>query len=127
MYIEDWLRKNPGKSFSDAYAAFKAAGMPAQAARGQMTWPQAVDDARAEMKDPILWAGQEAVLAKKENRAPRTYQQALMDRAKELMQGATGAPAPTGGPVVVTAPNGQRFSFPTQEAANQFKQAAGIR
>jgi hypothetical protein len=100
MYIEDWLRKNPGKSFSDAYAAFKAAGMPAQAARGQMTWDQALDNARQEFKDqnPLVWEAMEKKKAQQEGRAPVTYQQAIMNRAKELMQGATGAPAQASGP-----------------------------
>lgn len=36
------------------------------------------------------------------------------------------APKPMGGPVTVTV-NGQTFSFPSQQAANQFKQKAGVR
>lgn len=40
---------------------------------------------------------------------------------------AKGAAAPAAGGFTVTAPNGQTFSFPTKQAADQFKQAAGIR
>lgn len=36
-------------------------------------------------------------------------------------------PAQAAGGFTVTAPNGQTFSFPTKQAADQFKQAAGIR
>lgn len=39
-----------------------------------------------------------------------------------------GAPAPApGAPVSVTAPNGQVLTFPSQQAADAFKKAAGIR
>lgn len=38
-----------------------------------------------------------------------------------------GSVAPAAGGFTVTAPNGQTFSFPTKQAADQFKQAAGIR
>lgn len=41
---------------------------------------------------------------------------------------APGAPAPApGAPVSVTAPNGQVLTFPSQQAADAFKKAAGIR
>lgn len=40
---------------------------------------------------------------------------------------AKGAAAPAAGGFTVTAPNGQTFTFPTKQAADQFKQAAGIR
>lgn len=41
---------------------------------------------------------------------------------------APGAPAPApGAPVSVTAPNGQVLKFPSQQAADAFKKAAGIR
>lgn len=41
---------------------------------------------------------------------------------------ALGAPAPApGAPVSVTAPNGQVLTFPSQQAADAFKKAAGIR
>lgn len=41
---------------------------------------------------------------------------------------APGAPAPaSGAPVSVTAPNGQVLTFPSQQAADAFKKAAGIR
>lgn len=36
-------------------------------------------------------------------------------------------PVQSAGGFTVTAPNGQTFSFPTKQAADQFKQAAGIR
>ena len=41
---------------------------------------------------------------------------------------APGAPAPSpGAPISVTAPNGQVLTFPSQQAADAFKKAAGIR
>ena len=41
---------------------------------------------------------------------------------------APGAPAPApGAPISVTAPNGQVLTFPSQQAADAFKKAAGIR
>lgn len=40
---------------------------------------------------------------------------------------ARGAAAPAASGFSVTAPNGQTFTFPTKQAADQFKQAAGIR
>lgn len=40
---------------------------------------------------------------------------------------AKGAAAPAAGGFTVTAPNGQTFVFPTKQAADQFKQAAGVR
>lgn len=40
---------------------------------------------------------------------------------------ARGATAPAAGGFTVTAPNGQTFTFPTKQAADQFRQAAGIR
>lgn len=40
---------------------------------------------------------------------------------------ARSAAAPAAGAFSVTAPNGQTFTFPTKQAADQFKQAAGIR
>lgn len=40
---------------------------------------------------------------------------------------ARSAAAPAAGGFSVTAPNGQTFTFPTKQAADQFKQAAGIR
>lgn len=38
-----------------------------------------------------------------------------------------GGSTPPPGPVLVTLPNGQQKQFPTQEAANAFKKAAGIK
>lgn len=45
-FIADWLKKpeNAGKTFSDAYIAFRAAGAPATAGRGVMTRDQASDN-----------------------------------------------------------------------------------
>lgn len=45
-FIKDWMAKpeNKGKTFSDAYAAFRAAGAPATATRGVMTRDQAADN-----------------------------------------------------------------------------------
>lgn len=40
---------------------------------------------------------------------------------------AKGAAASAAGGFTVTAPNGQTFTFPTKQAADQFKQAAGVR
>lgn len=40
---------------------------------------------------------------------------------------AKGAAASAAGNFTVTAPNGQTFTFPTKQAADQFRQAAGIR
>lgn len=46
----------------------------------------------------------------------------------EVAPTAPGAPAPApGAPVSVTAPNGQVLTFPSQQAADAFKKAAGIR
>jgi hypothetical protein len=45
-FVKDWMAKpeNKGKTFSDAYAAFRAAGAPATATRGVMTRDQAADN-----------------------------------------------------------------------------------
>lgn len=40
---------------------------------------------------------------------------------------ARGSATPTSSGFTVSAPNGQTFTFPTKQAADQFKQAAGIR
>jgi hypothetical protein len=45
----------------------------------------------------------------------------------EVAPTAPAAPAQPGAPVSVTAPNGQVLTFPSQQAADAFKKAAGIR
>ena len=56
----------------------------------------------------------------------------LLKKARENVSMRFGVPesapdVPAAGGFAVTAPNGQTFTFPTKQAADQFKQAAGIR
>lgn len=90
QFADSWMAKpeNKGKTLADAYMAYKSAGAPT--ARGQMTWDQALDNARQEVKDPMMWQNLENGAAKREGRQPRKVEQYILERAQQLMQGSQG-------------------------------------
>lgn len=75
--------------------------------RGQMTWDQALDNARQEIKDPTMWQAMENAAAKREGRQPRKVEQAIMERAQQLMQGSQGI---GGLPAQTTLPPGVKVT-----------------
>jgi hypothetical protein len=95
----------------EAYNAMYGAG-----SKGALTQDQMFDN----------WQkmGFQEKLARKE-RAGGDILKAEQDYYREVKGSASAANKPTGG-VTVKAPNGQTYSFPTAQAAEEFKKKAGI-
>lgn len=83
------------------------------------------------MKDPNFKAMYDRFIAEKETVWNNTVAPAIRnrDRLEEQITGVkpTTAPAGGGAPVTVKAPNGTTYTFPNQEAADNFKRQAGIK
>jgi len=96
--------KDPAATYSDVYEKYKMAGAGISKT-GALTYKDALEQAA---KNPLLKGD------------------ALVQEAKRLMAGEKGIAAIPTGVVTVTAPNGQTYSFPNAQAAQEFKKKAGI-
>ena len=101
--IDDYMRKNPGATLSDAYDFYRGAGKPTD--RAVLTYAQAakiVDERLSAPTALMMLEKEEARLAKQEGRAPRSVDQlrsVLIRKEMEMAGGATGstaAPAASG-------------------------------
>jgi hypothetical protein len=103
MYQEAKAR-DPAATYSDVYEKYRMAGAGISKT-GALTYKDALEQAA---KNPLLKGD------------------ALVQEAKRLMAGEKGISAIPTGVVTVTAPNGQTYSFPNAQAAQEFKKKAGI-
>jgi hypothetical protein len=115
-YIKDWMAAHPGKSYVDAYEAYKASGAALGAERQTL----------AELKtlQGNLQKQTESLTLSKERRATLEAQLEEVNKRIAQMAGLGGEAA--SGPVSVTA-GGKTYQFPNQAAADKFKAQAGIK
>ena len=98
--MNDWMRQNPGKTFSDAWEWYRGAGKPQD--RAILTYAQAakiVDERMSDVMAKSAIVKQEAEQAKAAGRAPRTLDQIrdeLIRREIASAGGAAPSQAPTG-------------------------------
>lgn len=110
--INDWLGKNPGKSYSDAVEWYKTIGQRTPPTdRAVLTYAQAakiVDERLSELGSQYALQQEEKVAAERERRQPRTLSQMredLIRREMAMASGATGGTSPAVGGQPIYARN----------------------
>lgn len=95
-YINEWLKRNPGKSFVDAYEAFKMSGT---GLKGEMTLDQARDNVRKDLDNPMIAnkMQQDAAAALKQRGISNPTSLQIMDYlVEQQMKGSKRATGVTG-------------------------------
>lgn len=99
--INDWLNKNPGKSYAEAVEWYKTIGQRTPPTdRAVLTYAQAakiVDERLSDIGSQYALQKEENVAAQRERRQPRTLSQMredLIRREMAMASGATGGAAP---------------------------------
>ena len=101
--MDDYIRKNPGATLSDAYDFYRGAGKPTD--RAVLTYAQAAKIVDERLSSPtalMMLEKEEQKLAKQQGRAPRSTAQMRADliRQEQEMAGKSAA-APTGAPAAL--------------------------
>lgn len=110
-FVQDWLSKpeNKGKTYSDAYAAYKTAGTASSAGKGQLTYDQASDNVDKYLGTPagMMYLADLQKAAKKEGKVVNAMDvRTQMIRQAMTESGSTNAAKMPGAPS--TAGGGQR-------------------
>lgn len=117
-YINEWLKKNPGKSFVEAYEAYKMSGAGIAADKQALAELKALQTSLKDLADPTKNFD-------KISREDAARQLGAVNAKIAQMAGLGSDEMPTG-PVSVTA-GGKTYQFPSQAAADKFKAQAGIK
>lgn len=117
-YIREWMKNNPGKTYVDAYEAYKMSGMAGKENRSALIEKYAQDWNKMDIMERNNLKAQ-GILTRED------YINDMLRITGQATGKDMGAREPSG-PVSVTA-GGKTYQFPSQAAADKFKAQAGIK